>query len=33
MDVHPGFSFDVGRLAPTSISGLARVNNLHRNHI
>ena len=32
MDVHPGFSFDVGRLAPTSISGLARVNNLHRNH-
>ena len=32
MDVHPGFSLEVGRLAPTSISGLARVNNPHRNH-
>jgi RHS repeat-associated protein len=32
MDVYPGFSFDVGRLAPTSISGLARVNSPHRSH-
>jgi hypothetical protein len=32
MDVHPGFSFEVDRLAPISFSGLARVNNPHRNH-
>ena len=30
--VHPGFSLVVGRLAPTSFSGLARMNNPHRNH-
>jgi hypothetical protein len=33
MDVHPGFSLlEVDRLAPISFSGLARVNNPHRNH-
>jgi len=33
MDVHPGFSLlEVVRLAPNSFSGLARVNNPHRNH-
>jgi hypothetical protein len=34
MDVHPGFSLlEVVRLAPNSFSGLARMNNPHRNHI
>jgi hypothetical protein len=32
MNVHPGFSSAVDRLAPISFSGLARVNNPHRNH-
>jgi hypothetical protein len=32
MDVHPGFSQVVGGVAPTSSSGLVRMNNPHRNH-
>jgi len=32
MNVHPGFSQVVGGVAPTSFSGLVRMNNPHRNH-
>jgi hypothetical protein len=32
MDVHPGHSFKVDRLAPISCSGLVRVNNPNRSH-